>query len=200
MKKEFRPYDDLFSEMEGENIFYSDLLMTTEWNSKREEILKRDEYYCQNCGFSETLWHKGDLISFDKSKKIDTIHNGERIVADHPFKSDRPIYLHVHHKYYIVNKLPWEYDNESLETLCNWCHWDFHEENTVPIYIEKNGELFEMNYTPCFRCNGAGVFPEYKHIQNGVCFRCKGRKFEELISNSVDEKKDMDDFEDGLSF
>lgn len=36
-------------------------------------------------------------------------------------------------------------------------------------------------YTNCERCAGAGYFPEYDHINSGVCFRCDGNRFEELI-------------------
>ena len=30
--------------------------------------------------------------------------------------------LQVHHLYYIANKLPWEYPDEALLTLCDLCH------------------------------------------------------------------------------
>ena len=26
----------------------------------------------------------------------------------------------------------------------------------------------------CDRCNGVGRIPEYKHIENGICFKCRG--------------------------
>jgi len=29
----------------------------------------------------------------------------------------------------------------------------------------------------CPRCNGAGYFPRFRHIENGKCFRCKGSGF-----------------------
>jgi 5-methylcytosine-specific restriction endonuclease McrA len=33
--------------------------------------------------------------------------------------------LHVHHKYYIPEKKPWEYPNSALITLCEVCHnWE----------------------------------------------------------------------------
>lgn len=181
MSKNHISYNDLTKEKSIETIKYSDLLLTNEWNQIREKVLKRDDYYCLNCGYSETLWHKGDLYSFDKKRKVDTTHEGVRITADHPFKSEKPIYFHFHHSYYVKDKLPWEYKLDSLKTLCNWCHWEFHENNNVPIYFEKEGELVEMNYIPCFRCNGAGIFPEYKHVENGICFRCNGSRYEELI-------------------
>lgn len=34
--------------------------------------------------------------------------------------------LHVHHKRYIKNKEPWEYEDEDLITLCQHCHWQEH--------------------------------------------------------------------------
>lgn len=30
--------------------------------------------------------------------------------------------LHVHHKYYVRGRSPWEYDDEALATLCEPCH------------------------------------------------------------------------------
>ena len=30
--------------------------------------------------------------------------------------------LHVHHKYYLKDKKPWEYPNDALITLCEGCH------------------------------------------------------------------------------
>jgi hypothetical protein len=86
--------------------------------------------------------------------------------------------LHIHHNYYITGKLPWEYDNEALQTLCWTCHEELHKNVKVPVYVnnEVGGYL-----TPCFRCFGAGQFPEFSHVQSGICFRCIGAKYEELI-------------------
>jgi len=35
--------------------------------------------------------------------------------------------LHVHHDYYEWGRLPWEYDNVYLRTLCEWCHQEHHQ-------------------------------------------------------------------------
>lgn len=102
-----------------------------------------------------------------------------------PILSENTIILHVHHKFYIENKLPWEYENDSLITLCNWCHWDLHEKTNVPIYTMINGQLHDLLYIPCKRCNGAGVIPKYKHVVNGLCFRCNGRLYEEIIATMI---------------
>lgn len=34
--------------------------------------------------------------------------------------------LHVHHKGYIKDREPWDYDNEQLVCLCEACHEDLH--------------------------------------------------------------------------
>jgi 5-methylcytosine-specific restriction endonuclease McrA len=87
--------------------------------------------------------------------------------------------LHVHHTYYQVNLPPWKYPSDSLQTLCWICHENLHKTQIVS-YLDENGiEIGSL--TPCLRCHGAGWFPEYKHIEEGVCFRCNGAKYEELI-------------------
>ena len=102
--------------------------------------------------------------------------------------------LQVHHRYYIYGALAWEYDDNVLSTLCLDCHSLIHK--TIPplIYIARKDRLIRMNFTPCFRCNGAGYFPEYKNIENGVCFRCRGQRYEELI-NSTDSHKTIRKYE-----
>ena len=172
---------DLLGHKTKDQITYTDLLNTDEWKARRTEILGRDNFYCTECGLSETLWHAGKLFSFDKSKYINTVYQGERITADFPFESDKNIYLHVHHRFYVLGRLPWEYMDEELTTLCNWCHWKLHENEKIKIYQETNQGLKELVLTTCSRCNGAGVFPEYSHVQAGICFKCSGARFEELI-------------------
>lgn len=39
--------------------------------------------------------------------------------------------LHVHHKQYIKGRMPWEYDDEQLDVLCNDCHESMHEVASV---------------------------------------------------------------------
>jgi 5-methylcytosine-specific restriction endonuclease McrA len=86
--------------------------------------------------------------------------------------------LHVHHKYYQEGKLPWEYPDSALVTLCWKCHENLHQNESVP-YLNKEGKQTKI-LTPCFRCYGAGYFPEFYHVQNGICFRCEGAKYEQL--------------------
>lgn len=88
--------------------------------------------------------------------------------------------LHVHHKYYIYDEFPWDYPQDALMTLCHECHYKLHQEETIPVYLDDSLSK-NMNLTPCRRCWGAGEFPEYKHVQSGVCFRCKGWRYEEFF-------------------
>ncbi|MBP6234848.1 MAG: hypothetical protein KA270_00855 [Saprospiraceae bacterium] len=84
--------------------------------------------------------------------------------------------LHIHHLYYQINKKAWEYPNDALQTLCWECHELLHKNTTINIMDEYG--LFLEEKVVCSRCYGAGYFPEYKHVEHGVCFRCKGSRFE----------------------
>ncbi len=157
-------------------IPYQELLDTKEWYDKRNIILKRDFHKCQNCGEEETI------------KLVETVNNKEEIlfIKDTPEGTryfNKQYILHVHHKYYIRNKPPWEYDNNILITLCNWCHEDLHKKEVIKVYDEHHKEI--TNLTPCERCSGKGWFPHYDHIQSGICFYCKGAKFMELINFKI---------------
>jgi hypothetical protein len=108
-----------------------------------------------------------------------------------PHICEKPKNIQVHHNFYVYEFLPWEYENHTMTTLCNLCHWNLHKKTDVPIYTNQNGELEPLNFTPCTRCNGAGVFPEYRRIENGICFRCDGNRYEELI-NKISISKFID--------
>src|SRR5690606_22115471 len=93
--------------------------------------------------------------------------------------------LHVHHTYYINGFRPWEYQASSFMTLCCECHDNLHKNQKVPIYnseeeLNKIGEL-----TCCSKCRGTGWFTEYLHVQGGVCFKCNGAKYNELINLDI---------------
>ena len=83
--------------------------------------------------------------------------------------------LHVHHNYYQENKLAWEYDDNALITLCWSCHEELHKNQNIPIRNSIGDEI--GNRKCCDRCMGAGFFPEYSHVQNGICFKCDGERF-----------------------
>lgn len=86
--------------------------------------------------------------------------------------------LHVHHKYYQEGKMAWEYPDEALVTLCWFCHDKLHRNSEISI-LDEYGNLLDPKQV-CFRCHGAGYFPQFAHVENGICFRCDGNRFEVL--------------------
>lgn len=98
-------------------------------------------------------------------------------------KADKKYLLHVHHKIYILNILPWENQNTDYVTVCNWCHLEIHKNDEIKAYRLINNKCVSVKLTPCVRCFGKGRIAQYEHIENGICFRCEGVRFEELIEN-----------------
>lgn len=117
----------------------------------------------------------------DWKVKKDHIMQRDGFLCTHCGRSAEEVELQVHHKHYIEGRDPWEYYDSELVTLCGECHRAYHERYTVPFYIEINGEMHEVHREPCTRCHGAGYFPEYRHVEGGVCFRCWGQRYEESI-------------------
>jgi len=131
--------------------------------------------------------------SSDKSKKLSDLFVDPKQIVEYERKLKLEIMdllyteltwlelrnLHIHHKYYQQGKLAWEYPNEALTTLCWHCHEELHKSTTVPFLDEAGNNIGEM--TPCSRCFGAGIFPEYNHVQDGICFKCNGNRYDELI-------------------
>jgi len=58
-------------------------------------------------------------------------------------------YLHVHHKKYEKDKMPWEYDDENLITLCDSCHEMETEMNgqTYLSYKELRDKMKEKGFS-----------------------------------------------------
>lgn len=80
--------------------------------------------------------------------------------------------LNIHHKKYIIGRKPWEYDADSLITLCENCHHNIHEKVITPILDESGNRLGVAMI--CDKCGGSGYLPQYKHVEHGICFKCKG--------------------------
>jgi hypothetical protein len=153
--------------------------------SKKGHIILVDFLKLPDSKFENTLAVQTALTRLGKSFYI-LSRKPQRVNSYNfsiPVITEKIVVMHVHHKYYLKNRLPWEYQDEALITLCNWCHWKVHESEIIPVYNFFNEKLINLNYTPCTRCNGAGLMPEYSHIQEGICFRCNGKKYEEKIEN-----------------
>ena len=237
-----------------EKFTYGDLLSTTEWKSKRREILEVDRNICTNCKNSkiyndltiglvtylhsnlDVLYqamkgkefvkqmteHSNDISIWDieleqiSSKLLITTKQipsslsnlipGKKVHASY-FKTDpnnisyplifNRIYeadtnltiwenekyvessLHIHHNFYMVGQLPWEYPKEALRTLCRVCHNELHANRKVPIYG------MDKTLTFCSRCSGEGWLPEFSYYRQGKCFRCETACYDELIGKNL---------------
>ncbi len=145
-------FADIPKEFGGQTIPYGILLNTVEWYERRTPILDRDSHKCQGTG----------------CQGVSTV-------------------LQVHHRFYIIGKngiefrLPWDYPDTALVTLCKDCHTALHRDHKVSVYEEVGSKLVKKDLRSCSRCLGSGWFPQWLHIMNGICFRCKGARFEEEI-------------------
>jgi hypothetical protein len=98
-------------------------------------------------------------------------------------KVQNPLVLHLHHTYYVRNTLPWDYPDACFQVLCESCHKSEHLNKTFRMYASHSlGQ--SQHLTPCDKCFGSGYLPEYDYHMDGVCFRCQGAGFKELMFGS----------------
>lgn len=137
-----------------------------------------------------------------KAKRLKIINRDHCRCVNCGSKEGKDLTLHVHHKHYIYGLDPWEYKDSELVTLCEQCHSEVHEAVNVPVYRLDDGNLVEVHLTPCKRCSGSGWLSQYKHVQDGICFRCLGAKYDELIEvvENYAEEHDIriEDIDDGF--
>ena len=81
--------------------------------------------------------------------------------------------LNIHHQYYIRGKVPWEYDNNALVTLCSRCHQKRHQQTSIPLYT-LGRQLICSALPICERCHGTGYLPQFHYYMGGICFKCHG--------------------------
>jgi len=43
-------------------------------------------------------------------------------------------------------------------------------------FLMKNLGLAPKNFN-CDRCSGSGYIPKFNHIEAGICFKCRGKKY-----------------------
>jgi len=129
----------------------------------------------------------GDLLNcFEwKFKRVEILLRDKYICQ---VCNKKDIYLHIHHKYYLKDKLPWDIENDALLTLCYDCHKTIHENNSIPVYkLEFNNQktLFTKEEHKCNRCGGTGYIPKFKHVEGGVCFKCMGNLVNKGVFTTV---------------
>lgn len=85
--------------------------------------------------------------------------------------------IHVHHRFYIKGREPWEYDNDVFQVLCERCHNSHHKESEI---IGKYNEILE----------------KYEDLETGleiILFRIRELEvyFEKKPTGKVEPKKKM---------
>ncbi len=170
-------YSKLLEIKNSKYISYEEKLNTLEWKNIRDKILKRDSYRCTKClkNANSLAWWLNKSSPFEIFFRYPN-EIEKKYMADSIIHETEMVVLHVHHKYYIKNYLPWEYDNDSLVSLCSDCHKFIHLSTKIYIYendLLQNPELL----IPCEKCAGTGYLPEYHYHRNGICFSCNGNRF-----------------------
>jgi predicted HNH restriction endonuclease len=181
-----------------EYITYSDKLMTTEWQEKRSQIIARDKEQCTVCNVRQSKYVNGKAyINRTKEEIAEMRKNVKEKLKDYmhqmgmtfpiPEKIEikmhidyHPTFLHVHHKYYIKDKLPWEYPSDALTSLCKNCHQEIHDKEKIPVYLNDLMKI-ELDFKNCGKCNGSGYLRQYHYYMNGICFECNGNEFEDNL-------------------
>lgn len=139
----------------------------------------------QNNIFCE-IYAAFSLDTDEMNKITDTWDNAIQML---PNTSDESLVWHyvkrlnVHHEYYQEGKRPWEYPDEALTTLCWSCHEELHK--NIKVQVRDRDNKYIGSYTPCTRCHGSGIKPEFMHVQNGICFGCWGAGYQELIQSAL---------------
>jgi hypothetical protein len=91
--------------------------------------------------------------------------------------------LHVHHKKYLFNHEPWEYDNADLETLCHKCHKKMHE-------IDKLGETEDMKVENPKKTNPLFL------VQEKICCQFKNICIQSILQGEQIKAKYFIEFRD----
>lgn len=94
---------------------------------------------------------------------------------------------HVHHLYYLQDKLPWDIDSDGLVTLCSSCHKKRHDNSEIPIYRIESGKFIkiESKIPPCSRCGGIGYIPTFYYHYSGICFKCEGNTIDQGVFSKI---------------
>ena len=138
------------------------------------EVAQFDTQKIKNPDISGKEYQEGDQLGFWNVREYVLARDGHK--CQYCKGKSKDSILNVHHKYYkFANPIPWDYAPNALITLCEECHYHIHEEETIPILNEDNKDVSRLLQW-CDRCNGTGFLPQYQHIQNGICFKCRGTK------------------------
>jgi hypothetical protein len=188
----YAPFEEIKNNYIGTKIPYVVKLTTIEWKLKRDIVSNRENNICEICGekcmddwllktengFAKEVPATYEFIIEDKehydlSGEIDFIYPIETIRL---IEQKQVRISNVHHKYYVLEKEPWEYPNEDLMLLCHHCHKTIHQNQQIKIYKDFSKNEWDI-VRPCQKCCGTGYLWEYSYWQGGICFDCNGKRF-----------------------
>lgn len=195
MEKKLLSYKELEEQMSNVYIPYAIKLKTADWILRRETILVRDKFVCQICQERHSKIINGiPYINYTEEEEQNFIEKVDQILLQFknsfgnnfiisegkaPLHEDlKPKYLHVHHKYYLINSLPWEYPDDALISLCGTCHQNIHDNEDIPVFNDVSKNV-KISLKKCSKCNGSGYISKYYYHMDGICFKCEGNRFEE---------------------
>lgn len=190
-------YEELLKNICPNKPNYNELLECDEWKNLRERLLQ-SQPYCQHCKKGESLnnpphfikdyqylyedFNVNPIVKTKDPSDIDSVVHEIDISDLNPAFNFRtsliPIILQIHHQYYRLQTLPWDYQRDCFMILCRECHYKVHEENFIPVFDKFHNNL---SYQVCGRCKGYGYLPEFWHVENGICFECRGNRFVERL-------------------
>ena len=78
----------------------------------------------------EYATYSDQLKSKNWQKKRLEILNLHQFTCEECQRED-DLQLHVHHRFYLKNRLAWEYDNDVFQVLCEDCHKKVHEKKAI---------------------------------------------------------------------
>ena len=158
---------------EQEKLSYDHLLKTTEWDVLRKRLFAESNNKCSEC--NKQAPKDGQSRIYTNPEFVKQLELDGKTLPSFFY----PTILHLHHKYYVRNTLPWDYPDSCFKVVCGDCHSKIHKEQTILVYPNSTMSQSE-NLTPCNRCDGLGYLSHYYYVSNGVCFKCGGAGFEEL--------------------
>lgn len=170
----YEPIEDLDAEYQSISK-YAELLNKPQWQKRRNEVLEKDGRKCTKCRSISTIKLWGQPVR--GAQILGRTENNSFVIE--PIFSKKHISLHVHHILYVIERNPWDYNNDELITLCFDCHMKEHEEVIIPVYLREVDLHIAAspNIISCPKCGGEGYLPEYHYFKAGVCFGCQGKCF-----------------------
>ena len=76
--------------------------------------------------------------------------------------------LHVHHRYYGKNKKVWEYDDDTLTTLCEECHKYEHDMNINEELLKSTSKAIHNGFDTSFIFKFLDAYSEGKIIDSQI--------------------------------